>query len=117
MLNIRVELINTFAVVKGTNKDDYFTIECLSDGKVKIVAQRIIKGEKGDVFHERIYNKEDTKEIWVYGLDDDDVFEAKGKNNKIKIRLIGGQNNDTYIIPDGGKIKIYDYKTKTNDTS
>ncbi|WP_456442119.1 metallophosphoesterase [Psychroserpens sp.] len=111
------ELINRFAVVKGTNKDDYFMIECLSDGRVKIVGQRIKNGEKGEVFHERTYTKEQTKEIWVYGLDDDDVFEAKGKNNKIKIRLIGGQNNDTYIIPDGGKIVVYDYKSKTNDVS
>ena len=111
------ELVNTFAIVKGTNKDDYFTIECLSDGKVKIVAQRIKNGKKEEVFHERTYNKEDTQEIWIYGLDDDDVFEAKGKNNKIKIRLIGGQNNDTYIIPDGGKVFVYDYKTKTNDVS
>jgi hypothetical protein len=111
------KLINTFGVVKGTNKDDYFTIECLSDGKVKIVAQRIKKGKKGEVFHERVYNKEYTKEIWVYGLDDDDVFEVKGKNTKIKIRLIGGQNNDIYIIPDGGKITVYDYKSKSNDVS
>ncbi|WP_460217767.1 metallophosphoesterase [Psychroserpens sp. MEBiC05023] len=111
------KLINTFAVIKGTNKDDYFTIECLSDGKVKITAQRIKKGEKGDVFHERTYDKEHTKEIWVYGLDDDDVFEAIGKNNKIKIRLIGGQNNDSYIIPDGGKIIVYDYKSKPNNVS
>nr|WP_321232233.1 metallophosphoesterase [uncultured Psychroserpens sp.] len=111
------ELVNTFAVVKGTNKDDYFTIECLSNGEVKILGQRIKKGEKDDVFHERIYNKAHTKEIWVYGLDDDDVFEVKGKNNKIRIRLIGGQNNDTYIVPDGGKITIYDYKSKDNDVA
>jgi len=111
------ELVNMFAVVKGTNKDDYFTIECLSNGEVKIVAQRIKNGEKGDVFHERIYNKEHTKEIWIYGLDDDDVFEVKGKNNKMRIRLIGGQNNDTYLVPDGGKITIYDYKSKDNDVS
>ena len=111
------DLVNKFAVVKGTNKDDYFTIECLDNGKVRILAQRIKKGEKGDVFHERTYDREHTKEIWIYGLDDDDVFEAKGKNKKIKIRLIGGQNNDTYIIPEGGKIAIYDYKSKKNDVS
>jgi hypothetical protein len=111
------KLVNKFAVIKGTNKDDYFTIECLSNGEVKIIAQRIKKGKKADVFLERTYNKSETKEIWIYGLDDDDIFEAKGKNNKIKIRLIGGQNNDTYIIPEGGKIVIYDYKSKKNDVS
>ncbi|MEP2935470.1 MAG: metallophosphoesterase [Gilvibacter sp.] len=111
------DLVNKYAVVKGTNKDDYFTITCLSDGKVTIVGQRIKDGEKADIFHQRTYSREETKEIWIYGLDDDDVFEAIGKNNKIKIRLIGGQNNDTYIIPDGGRIVIYDYKSKKNDIS
>ena len=111
------DLINNFAVIKGTNKDDYFTIECLTNGAVKITAQRIKNGEKGEVFHERIYNKAHTKEIWIYGLDADDVFEAKGKNNKIKIRLIGGQNKDTYIIAEGGNIVVYDYKSKKNDIS
>ena len=111
------DLINKYAVIKGTNKDDYFTIECLSNGEVKIIGQRIKNGEKGEVFHERKYNREHTHEIWIYGLDDDDAFESKGKNNKIKIRLIGGQNNDSYIIPEGGKITVYDYKSKKNDIS
>jgi len=110
-------LVNNFAVVKGTDKDDYFTMECLANGAVKIIAQRIKNGEKGEVFHERTYHSDETKEIWIYGLDDEDVFEAKGKNTKIKIRLIGGQNKDTYSIPEGGKIVIYDYKSKKNDVS
>ncbi|WP_299887085.1 metallophosphoesterase [uncultured Lacinutrix sp.] len=110
-------LVNKFSVIKGTNKDDYFTIECLDNGEVRIIGQRIKKGEKSDVFHERTYTNKYTKEIWIYGLDDDDVFEAKGKNNKIKIRLIGGQNNDTYIIPEGGKITVYDYKSKKNNVA
>ncbi|MBW1293960.1 phosphoesterase [Aquimarina litoralis] len=108
-------LLNRFSVIKGTNKDDYFTIDCFPDGKVKILGQRIKEGKKADVFHERLYSKEFTKEIWIYGLDDDDVFEVKGKSKKIKIRLIGGQNNDTYLIPDGNKIVVYDHKSKPND--
>ena len=111
------DVVNKFIVVKGTDKDDYFTIECSPNHQVTVTAQRIKKGEKADVFHKRTYNPNETKEIWIYGLDDDDVFEAKGKNNKIKIRLIGGQNNDKYIIPNGGRIFVYDYKSKKNDVS
>ena len=110
-------LVNNFAVVKGTDKDDYFTIECISNGEVKVTAQRIKKGEKEEVFLERTYNRAETKEIWIYGLDDDDVFEVKGKNKKIKIRLIGGQNNDTYNVSESSNIVIYDYKSKKNDVS
>ncbi len=57
-----------------------------------------------------------TKEIWIYGLDDDDIFKVSGEgNNLIKVRLIGGQNKDTYNIENGNKVKIYDYKSKENE--
>ena len=111
------DVVNRFAIVKGTDKDDYFMIECLGEGKVTVTAHRIKKGEKADVFHQRTYNSNDTKEIWIYGLDDDDIFEVKGKNTKIKVRIIGGQNNDTYLIPDGGKVYVYDHKSKKNNIS
>ncbi|MFH4964860.1 metallophosphoesterase [Gaetbulibacter sp. M235] len=108
--------INKFAIIKGTNKDDWFEIERLPNGNTKVTAYRIKKGEKADVFHERIYNSKDTKEIWIYGLDDDDVFKISGDGKKpIKIRLIGGQNKDSYNIVNGKRVKIYDYKSKKNE--
>lgn len=107
--------INQFQIVKGTQKDDWFDIERLKNGQTKITGYRIKNGEKEAIFHQRTYHKKETKEIWVYGLDDDDVFTVKGDdNNLIKLRIIGGQNNDTYTIKNGKKVTIYDYKTKKN---
>ncbi|PTM11954.1 MAG: phosphoesterase [Bacteroidetes bacterium] len=106
--------INKFAVIKGTNKDDYFEIERINN-ETKITAFRIKQGVKSDIFHQRTYSKKTTKEIWIYGLDDDDVFVVSGKGSDlIKVRIIGGQNNDTYDIRNGNKIKVYDYKKKEN---
>ncbi|WP_026452276.1 phosphoesterase [Aequorivita capsosiphonis] len=102
-------------IVTGTNKDDYFEIMRLSDGKTNIKTYRIKNGEKGVMMVDRTFYAKETKEIWVYGLDDDDVFEVKGKgNNPIFIRIIGGQNNDVYKIANGRKIKVYDQKSKKN---
>jgi hypothetical protein len=102
-------------VVTGTKKDDHFEITRLPDGKTNIKVYRIKKGEKADLMHDRNYDAKETKEIWVYGLDDDDVFEVKGKgNNPIFTRIIGGQNNDVYKIANGKKIKVYDQKSKKN---
>lgn len=107
--------ISKFAVIKGTDKDDWFQIERLPKGKTKVTAYRIKNGEKSDVFHERTYTNINTKEIWVYGLDDDDIFDVSGEGDQlIKIRLIGGQNNDTYTIKNGKRITIYDHKSKKN---
>ncbi len=107
--------INKYAVVKGTNKDDWFDIERLPNEITKITSYRIKDGEKAEVFHQRIYSSEVTKEIWVYGLDDDDRFIVFGSgDNPIKLRLIGGQNNDIYDIQNGKNVKIYDQKSKPN---
>lgn len=62
---------------------------------------------------DRTFDADETREIWLYGLDDDDVFEVKGEGNRpIFTRIIGGQNNDTYKIANGRKVKIYDQKSK-----
>ncbi|MGC6429920.1 MAG: metallophosphoesterase [Jejuia sp.] len=107
--------MNKYGVIKGTNKDDWFDIERLPNGKTTVTVFRIKKGKKKDKFHERTYSSSETKEIWIYGLDDDDRFEVFGNgDNLIKVRIIGGQNNDVYNITNGKRLKIYDHKTKNN---
>ncbi|RZN83348.1 MAG: phosphoesterase [Winogradskyella sp.] len=106
--------INKYVTIRGTDKPDYFEIEALSDHKTSIKIYSIKKGEKDQLLHNRVHFDEDSKEIWVYGLDGKDVFEIKGKQH-IKLRIIGGQNNDTYIVEKGSKVHIYDYKTKENN--
>ena len=99
--------------VTGTNKEDYFDITRLPDGKTNIKVFRIKDGEKENLLVDRTFDKKETKEIWVYGLDDKDVFEVSGNgNNPIFIRLIGGQNKDTYIFKNGKNIKVYDQKSE-----
>ncbi|MFK7783008.1 metallophosphoesterase [Psychroserpens sp.] len=109
------KLTNELAVIKGTNKDDWFDVERMPNGQTKITGYRIKDGKKADVFIDRTYQKSETKEIWIYALDDDDVFHVYGDGNDyIKILLLGGQNNDTYDIENGSRLKYYDYKSKPN---
>lgn len=111
------DLVNRFAVLTATNKDDYIKINALENGNVEVTFLRKKDNTYKDVFHKRTYSYKETKEIWIYGLDDDDTFEVFGKSTKIKIRLIGGQNNDDYIVENGKNIVIYDYKSKKNDVN
>ena len=109
------DYLNRFAVITGTNKDDWFDIERLKNGETHVIGYRIKNGKKADVFYDKIYNSKETKEIWIYALDDDDVLHVFGNGDKlIKMRLIGGQNNDIYDIQNGKKISVYDYKSKKN---
>ena len=109
------DYFSNLQIFTGTDKDDLFEITRLPDGETNVKAYRIKDGDKGDLLIDRTYSKNDTKELWIYGLDDDDVFEVKGKGSRpIFIRLIGGQNNDTYDIQNGSRIKVYDQKSKKN---
>ncbi len=108
-------IINKYSVVVGTDKDDYFMVNSLENGSVAIKGFRIKNGEKGAVFFDKEYSSNVTKEIWIYGLDDDDVFDVNNTNGKIKIRLVGGQNNDVYKIHEKANgVHTYDFKTKNN---
>ncbi len=109
------KVINKYSVVTGTDKDDYFAINSLKNGNIEVRGYRIKNGEKKDLFFEKEYSPEFTKEVWVYGLDDDDVFDVNTTSSKIKVRIIGGQNNDQYKISEKSKkVHTYDFKTKKN---
>ena len=110
------QVLNKYAVVTGTDKDDLFEIERLANGVTKISGYRIKNGDKGTVIYDKTYTSNETKEIWIYGLDDEDTFKVFGTGDDlIKIRIIGGQNNDTYTIENGKKVKLYDYKSKKSE--
>ena len=84
-------------IITGTDKDDHFVITRKPDGITNVSIYRIKDGKKADKFWDVDYDKDVTSEMWIYGLDDEDIFEVDGKSNKyIKIKIIGGQNNDTY---------------------
>ena len=111
------KLLQNRIILTGTDKKDKFLIERLSDSNTKVSWFRIKK--EGEEFQfSRTYTQNQTKEIWIYSLDDDDEFEVKGnEKGNIIIRLIGGQNHDNYSVEHGKKIKIYDYESKNNTLS
>ncbi len=108
------DYLSKHVIVKGTDKDDFFEI-IREDNKTTIKVSRIKDGKAKKAYKNKVFTSKRTKEIWIYGLDDDDKFVVTGKgSNPIKIRIVGGQNNDTYAIENGRKIKIYDHKSKPN---
>ncbi|MGE8525668.1 metallophosphoesterase [Chryseobacterium rhizosphaerae] len=100
-------------LITGTNKQDRFVI---SKEKNKInIAQYRIKKEGDELVFQREYPKSSTNEIWIYGLDDDDIFDISGtESSGIKVRIIGGPNHDVYNVQNGKNIKLYDFKSQNN---
>ena len=98
--------LESFHIVKGNDKDNWFIIDRLTNGQTKITIYNIKDGKKGSKIQERVYDKKATKELWVYGLDDDDIFEVIGeKKHVIPLKLVGGQNHDEYRIESGNKVE------------
>ncbi|WP_372746114.1 metallophosphoesterase [Lutibacter sp.] len=107
--------LSKYAVIKGNDKDNLFEIERLPNGKTTVRVFNIKDDEKGTEIFNKTFSKKETSEIWVYGLDDEDVFKVTGiKNNIIPVRIIGGQNNDVFEIENSKRVTIYDYKSKKN---
>ncbi|MGM5469709.1 metallophosphoesterase [Flavobacteriaceae bacterium LMO-SS05] len=106
--------LNRNVILQGTNKDDLFEITRLENGLTQVKITRIKNTiSEQDVMFDKIFDPNITNEIWLYGLDDKDQFRVSGTHNsKIKIRLIGGQNKDSYSIENKKNIKVYDYKSK-----
>lgn len=107
------KVLQKTVLLTGTNKADRFVIK-KEKGKVNI-SQFRIKKESEELVFQREYTKDETNEIWIYGLDDDDIFDVSGnRNTGIRIRITGGQNHDIYNIENGKNVKLYDFKSQQN---
>ncbi|HLF52621.1 metallophosphoesterase [Flavobacterium sp.] len=108
------KVLQKTVLIVGTDKKDKFIIHHKVKNQLDIEVYRL-KNEGDELLYTKTYNARKTKNIWIYGLDDEDVFEVKGnEKSTINIKLIGGQNHDTYTIENGKKVKIYDFRSKRN---
>ncbi|QCW99440.1 hypothetical protein FGM00_04695 [Aggregatimonas sangjinii] len=112
------EYLEKRVILHGTNKDDIIQVERQADGKTKIVLRRNLTDDPNEKFYERVFDKERTKEIWIYGLNDTDKFIVSGEgDHEIFIRLIGGYGEDTYQIENNDRVKVYDFRYEDSDFS
>jgi hypothetical protein len=109
------EYLISYVLVVGTSKTDRFVITRLPEGKTRVEGYRVKKANKEEKFWDVTYDNKVTNEIWVYGLDDDDIFQVEGDRNKnIHIKIIGGNGNDIYTAVNRRNVKVYDQKSKPN---
>ncbi len=85
--------------VVGTDEKDLFVVERLDDQRTRVTVFDTNKeGEKEEKLYERTFLQQETREIVLYGLDDDDIFRLTGQVDKgIRVRLVGGLGDDTFI--------------------
>lgn len=110
------DILQENVIIHGTNKDDLFEITRLPNGFTQVKVSRIKSTlTDQDILIDRVYDPQKTKEIWLYGLGDQDEFEVQGiAKSAIDIKIIGGQQKDTYRIENSKKLKVYDFKSENN---
>jgi hypothetical protein len=87
----------------------------LGEGLQVRVYARAKGNDTSFIMFDRIFNPSTTKEIRLYGLNDDDIFEIEeNAHSRIKLRIIGGRGNDTFDIRGHVENLIYDLKAEGN---
>ncbi|TAL46141.1 MAG: hypothetical protein EPN92_06625, partial [Chitinophagaceae bacterium] len=101
--------------ITGTNDKEFFEVTRVDNDSTTVVVYNAGKNDLWNkVVYQRIFLRSETKEIRLYALDGDDVYNVKGETKKgIVIRVIGGNGIDSVI--DGSAVKSMGHQTKIYD--
>ena len=91
--NVVAEIVE----VRGTKKNEKFTVERLANGNTHLTVRKITKeGRLSKVLYDRVIEQSVTDELRLYGISGQDVYELKGDAKKgVKIRLVAGTGRDS----------------------
>jgi len=105
--------LDEIAIIRGTDQPDKITVTRLQNGITTVTIQSLDKKDATAPFYHRTFHKKTTREIVIYGLNGEDHFTVTGPGKKaIKVRLLGGQNHDTYTINNNKNLSVFDFKSK-----
>ena len=85
--------------ITGSDKNELFEVQNKDDGSSEVSVFKIAdkSGERMLTYNRRFIPQE-TKEIRLFGLDGKDSFHISGSaNSLIRIRLLGGNGQDSYV--------------------
>ncbi|MEM9824306.1 MAG: BamA/TamA family outer membrane protein, partial [Bacteroidota bacterium] len=99
----------------GSDAKEYFALKRLENGDVEAKVFKLKKGKKqGRLLYYRLFKKQETQEIRLHGLGQEDYFDISGTAKRsILIRVIGGEGQD--IIQDRSSVKGLGKLTKIYD--
>ena len=102
--------------IPGSKDNELFEVKRLNDGSTAVNIFKITnEGKTKDKpFYSRVFYKNETREIRLYGLGAEDKYEILGKADQgIKVKLIGGPDKDEYN--DASSVRGLSHKTKIYD--
>lgn len=95
--------------IVGSNQKEYFKVSNSPDGLHIRVYARSKGNDTSFIKYDRTFKSSETREIRLFGLNDDDKFDIEENvSTRIKLRIIGGKGNDTFDIKGGVENLLYD---------
>jgi hypothetical protein len=96
--------------IPGSESKEHFSITSDNDQQTTVKIFKINKeGEESSTpFYSRTFTKNETDEIRLYGISGHDKYTVQGGESKIKLRLIGGFEKDSFNITGTRKVQVYD---------
>ncbi len=100
--------------ILGSNKNEYFHLYPVNDS-LKLDVFTYKNKDTSFLMYTRIFDKKETKELLIFGFGGNDVFKIDSNiSNKIKIRLVGGSGEDSFLIRSPIKTLVYDNINEKN---
>ena len=100
-------ILNKQVTIHGSAKKEVFYVNPIESRKLEVTGI----SEKQDTFYHRIFEREITREINIYGMGgNDEFFVGESGTNDFIVRLIGGDGDDLFSSygKNGKKIRVYD---------
>lgn len=104
-------LLNKEVDVTGSKEEEYFEVNYQENGQLKVQVFNKEGAEKGDhLLYERVFYPHETREVRLWGLNDEDYFHfsGNGKKSPIKVRAFGGPGDDEFNNEAHQKTLLYD---------
>ncbi len=92
--------------VVGTDEDEFFEVKRMDGGRTEVNMYARKNGKKvaKKRYYHRVFEKRDTKEIRIYGLEGNDEYRVSGDvRSAIELRIIGGMRKD--VIQDSSRVR------------
>jgi hypothetical protein len=108
------EFLSEYVNVVGSNDEEYFHVSS-NDSGLKVEMYNHRDNDTNFLIYSRVFDPSITKEVRLFGLNGDDVFNIDSStHSRIKLRLIGGKGADTFSLKGNIAKHIYDLQNGKN---
>ncbi|RYY61828.1 MAG: metallophosphoesterase [Chitinophagaceae bacterium] len=110
------KFISETVTVLGSNKNEFFHLSAddMGNPKLEVYAYKD-NSDTSFLMYQRLFDPAITKELRLFGFGGDDMFRVEDQvKGKLKVRIIGGRGEDSFVV--NGSVRTYLYDNTNEKT-